>query len=86
MMALIHGQVFDAQGAPLAEVPIFFIAAPVAMPDISILTDEQGQFTLAAPVAGRYTLGARSDDGQLAQAEVEIMGEEPVTVTIHFSA
>jgi hypothetical protein len=85
-MALIHGQVIDAQGAPLAEVPVYFIAAPMPMPDISLLTDEEGRFTLSAPVAGHYTLGARADNGQSAQAEVEVSSTEPVSVTIQFSA
>lgn len=84
-MALIHGKVVGADGVPLSGVPIYFVSSPVPMPDFSLLTDEQGQFTLAAPVAGRYTLGARADDGQLAQADVEVSGTDAVIVTIQFT-
>jgi hypothetical protein len=84
-MALIQGKVVDPQGIPLPGVPVYFISSPVPMPDLSLLTDEVGQFILSAPVAGRYVLGARSDAGQIAQAEVEVGETEPVTVTIQIT-
>jgi hypothetical protein len=86
MMALIQGKVIDSQANPLPGVPVYYISSPVPMPDLSLLTDEAGQFILAAPVAGLYVLGARSDAGQMAQSEVEVSGTEPVTVTIQFIA
>jgi hypothetical protein len=81
-MALIQGQVIDPQGHPLAEVPVYFISSPMPVPDVALLTDAQGQFTLSVPVRGHYTLGTRAEDGSAAQTDVEVSGTEPVAVTI----
>jgi protocatechuate 3,4-dioxygenase beta subunit len=84
-VAVIRGHVVDPQGHPVAEAAVYVISAPTNMPDIAQLTDEQGQFTMSAPVPGRYTLGARSDDWGSAQSEVEVGSEEPVTVEVQFN-
>jgi len=81
---LIQGQVLDPQGRPVAGAAVYVASAPAAMPDIAQLTDADGRFTVAAPVAGRYTLGARSDEFGQARAEVEVGGGGAVVVEIRF--
>jgi len=76
--------VLDPGGGPVAGAAIYVVSAPGSMPDIAQLTDGDGQFTLAAPLPGRYTLGARSDAFGQAQAEVEVGGKGPVAVEIRF--
>lgn len=84
-MTIIRGQVVDSQGRPVAEAAAYIVSAPVSMPDIAQLTDDQGQFTMSAPVPGHYTIGVRSDDWGLTQTDVEVSGEEPVAVEVRFT-
>lgn len=69
----------------MAEAAVYIVKAPVNMPDLAQLTDEQGQFMVPAPVPGLYTLGARSDEWGPVQTEVEVSGTEPVTIELKFS-
>lgn len=84
-MAIIQGQVVDPGGRPVAEAAIYVVSAPVNMPDIAQLTDAAGQFTMSVSAHGRYTIGARSDNWGLAQKDVEVSGDEPVTIKIQFN-
>lgn len=83
-MTLIRGQAFDPEGAPVVGAAVYVVSAPAAMPDIAQLTDGDGRFALAAPLPGRYTLGVRSDDFGQAQSQVEVAGEEEVSVEMRF--
>ena len=83
-MTIIRGQVLDPEGRPLAEAAVYFVSAPAAMPDVAQLTDGDGRFTVAAPLPGRYTLGARSDAFGQTQADVDVGGGEPVAVELRF--
>jgi hypothetical protein len=60
-MPLITGSVIDANGRPVADARIAFSRAPVAMPDIAMLTDERGTFTISVPVKGTYELTFTAD-------------------------
>jgi hypothetical protein len=70
---LIHGSVLDVSGRPVALARVYFVKAPVAMPDVAALSDAQGRFTLSVPQAGDYEIGASSDTGS-ASATV-VVGE-----------
>jgi protocatechuate 3,4-dioxygenase beta subunit len=83
-MATIRGRVVDPQGCPLAEAAVYIVSAPESMPDIAQLTDHQGQFTIAAPVPGRYTVGVQSERWGVVQIDVEVGGEEQVSVAVQF--
>ncbi len=66
---LIHGSVVDAQGQPVAGGRISWVKGPVALPDVMLLSDARGGFTLAAPAPGDYTLRCDTDDhGSVEQA------------------
>jgi len=60
-MPLIIGTVVDSTGRPVADARVAFSRAPVAMPDIAMLTDERGAFTLSVPVKGTYELTFTAD-------------------------
>jgi putative drug exporter of the RND superfamily len=81
----IQGHVVDPQGEPVAEATVYIVAAPVGMPDIGQLTDDQGQFIISAPVPGRYTVGVRSDSWGVSQRVIEVNDEEPVIVEVQFT-
>lgn len=58
---LIRGTVSSADGQAIAEARVFFAAAPVPMPDIAALTDDNGVFVVRAPRPGRYELTIVAD-------------------------
>ena len=75
----------DPSGQPVAEASVYIVASPVHMPDIAQLTDDHGQFVVSAPVAGRYTVGVRTDQWGSAQIDVEVGDKQPVSVEVKFS-
>lgn len=53
---VVSGTVLDAVGHPVAGATVLFADSPVAVPDIAVLTDDEGRFSLAAPAPGHYEL------------------------------
>ena len=60
-MPLIFGKIVDADSNPVADARIAFSRAPVPVPDIAMLSDASGQFTLSVPVNGAYELTVTAD-------------------------
>lgn len=60
--SIIFGFVKDRNGNPVPQARVSFTAGPVALPDISALTDTKGSFTLSAPVPGEYIIEVVSDE------------------------
>lgn len=81
-MTRVHGSVTDAHGSPLAGASVYVISAPMSMPDIALLTDAQGQFTLTAPVAGHYTIGVRAGNGTSAQTDFDAQDEKEISIKL----
>jgi hypothetical protein len=53
----IFGVVRDNDGQPVADAQIYFTDSPVPLPDIAMLTDENGAFNLSVPSTGEYGIG-----------------------------
>lgn len=62
-MTAISGRVIDHSGRPVAGARVMFAAAPGPVPDIALLTDGDGAFSIAAPMPGRYVIAAHHDAG-----------------------
>lgn len=75
-MALIRGTVLDAAGRPVAMAAVYVVSAPLPQPDIAQMSAPDGTFTIAAPVAGTYVVGARSDDAGQGSGSVTV-GDSP---------
>ncbi len=73
-MSLVQGRVIDAQGQPAAGARVSWAAGPVDLPDMALMTDAQGHFSLAAPVPGRYTLRADTDAQGSASVQLDVAG------------
>ena len=73
-MAVIRGTVVDGTGRPVAGAAVYLVSSPAAHADIALQTGADGAFALAAPAAGAYVLGARSDDAGEGQATVIVGG------------
>lgn len=82
--SVIYGMVCDPKGQPVVEARVYFIDGPVPLPDIAVLTDSSGKFSLSAPAAGTYHIGCTADgfasttvtvnvtSGQYAQVEIRM--------------
>jgi len=81
-MTVLHGRVVDRKGEPVNAAVVYIASAPVSLPDIGALTDEDGRFSIFAPVPGLYTLGARSERWGVTQAEIAVGEEADLQVTI----
>jgi hypothetical protein len=68
---IISGRVHEPNGTPAIGARIYFLAAPVAIADMALITDQNGQFTLPAPAPGTYQIGCTAD------------GFAPATVTVN---
>jgi hypothetical protein len=47
----------------VADARVALTAAPVEVPDIAVLTGEDGGFSLGVPAAGSYRVAAHGDQG-----------------------
>ena len=72
-MPLIRGRVVDRAGHPVAGARVMVTEGPAPMPDIAMLTGEDGRFAMAVPVPGRWRLLAATDDAR-AEADVDASG------------
>ncbi|MFT4165544.1 MAG: carboxypeptidase-like regulatory domain-containing protein [Microlunatus sp.] len=55
----IQGVVTDPSGQPVPGAVVMLAAAPVPVPDIAALTDDEGRFSIVVPVSGAYRLLVR---------------------------
>jgi hypothetical protein len=84
----ITGAVVDAQGNPIAEARVYFVEGPVALPDISALTDADGRFALSVPAPGTYRLGVSAEGaaGVVQEtAEVEAAEEKSADLEVRLA-
>jgi hypothetical protein len=70
--AVIRGTVLTSVGEPLGGARVFFVRGPVPLPDIAALTADDGSFSLSAPAAGDYEIGASADGFASSSATVHV--------------
>ncbi len=78
--SVLTGRVLDALGHPVSGARLFVHKAPGPVPDISLLTADDGSFTLSLPQWGRYELACSSDALGIAFATVEVGASNKVLV------
>lgn len=79
----MHGSVHRDDGDAVAEARVFFTVSPVGVPDVALLTDGEGRFTMHAPTPGHYELSCHSDGLEPAMVAIDLgAGEEEVQVDI----
>lgn len=81
MTERIHGIVLDADGGPVTGARVALEAGPVPLPDIALLTGEDGTFWLDVPQVGEYVVAAHTDSGS-GRAVVRVPLEQPVQVRV----
>lgn len=82
-VSVILGIVHDLNKQPIIQARVYFISSPTALPEIAALTDNEGKFSLAAPVEGAYQLGVIADGFMPASVTVAVVeGEQEVKLKI----
>jgi hypothetical protein len=76
----LAGQVVDARGAPVPDALVTIVAGTVPMPEMALMADADGRFTLRLP-DGRFTLRAHGAAGT-GEAEVERPRDRQVVIRI----
>ena len=74
-VSMIRGLVLDARGHPVAGARVSWGKAPVPVPEVALLTDAGGHFTLAAPALCHYTLRCDSDQQGSAEQALQATGQ-----------
>lgn len=84
--SIIAGLVRDAADRPVGAARVYFVEAPVAVPDIAALTDDHGRFTLSVPVPGTYRVEVASEGFTSTTAIVDVRGEQRVDLNVRLSS
>lgn len=79
---VITGVVRDNAGKPIADARIYFTDSPMPLPDIAMLTDGNGKYSLSVPSAGKYTIGYNADGFAPETTTVKIESEQKVHLDI----
>jgi carboxypeptidase family protein len=87
LVHLILGTVRGPEATPLAQARAFFVAGPGPFPDIAALTNERGEFALAAPSPGTYGIQcvAEGFEPQVVSVDAEESGETRLEVSLRRS-
>jgi hypothetical protein len=80
-MPLIKGTVEDQQGLPVAEALIAVESGTAPYPDMAILSDEEGNFSIHLP-SGHFLLGAHSPEGGYGTVECDSDADEHLLIRL----
>lgn len=79
---IISGIVRDSKGQPVGDARVYFIGGPVPLPDVAVLTDKTGRFTLSAPTTGAYTIQCAAEGFATATVTVNVTSTQDMQVVI----
>lgn len=82
---LVTGVVVDSGGNPIEDARAYFLEGPSPVPDIAVLTDGDGRFTLSAPVPGTYRLQVAAEDFSPVTRVLDITGEPRLDIAVRLS-
>jgi len=81
----IFGIVRDEAGRPVANARASFVSGPGNLPDVAMLTDAAGKFSLTAPGAGEFVLQIYADGFQAKEISVSVRSGEQKNVEVRLS-
>jgi len=82
---MIQGEVVDASGRPVPNARVMVLTGPGSFPDIALLTDDEGRFTLGLPGRGGYELGVQADGYEPSRVAVQVHSERTATVQVQLT-
>ena len=68
----LRGRVVDGTGQPVADATVVVIDAPVPVPDVAAVSDEDGRFVFGGLSAGTYRLRATGPDGNVGGTSIVV--------------
>ena len=87
MGTLVYGFVHRDDGGAVAEARVSFSVSPVEVPDVALLTDGKGRFTLHAPAPGHYEVSCHADGLEPTMVAIDLVaGQGEVQVDIELKA
>ena len=81
---LISGSVRDPGGHPVEGARVYFKGGPVPLQDTATLTGSDGEFSLAAPVPGDYTIECAAEGFLATSTHITVESTQDKIVEIYF--
>jgi hypothetical protein len=81
----IFGTVRDDKGRPVANASASFVRGPGNLPDIAMLTDAGGKFSLTAPTSGEFVIQIHADGFRAEEISVSVRTGEQKNVDVTLS-
>ena len=79
---IISGTVRDALRRPVPLARVYFTGGPVALPDVAMLTNDEGAFSLSVPAEGNYQIACAAEGFAPASATVAVQSGREARVQI----
>jgi len=79
---LVEASVTDPAGRPVPQARVYVVDAPVALPDVAVLTDANGTFRLSLPAPGTYRIGVSADGHAQQTATVVAAPGPPIALQV----
>ena len=84
-MSVIRGRVTSSGGRPRAGIRVYFVATPGPEPDIAAVTDDKGEFLLAARHTGEYAVAATDDAGRSVSRKITLDSDQAPDLSIEMT-
>jgi hypothetical protein len=82
-LSTVRGAVVDPQGRPVAEAAVAIVESTAPIPEIALLTDDAGRFSLQLP-SGRFTLEAHGLNDMKGRRTIEVsVPETEIRIEVH---
>jgi hypothetical protein len=81
-MPIVSGRVVDSEGRPIEGARVFFSRGPASYADVSLVTGEDGEYTLAAPTEGEYQITTVTDEHGSASATIDLQRDGVLEVEL----
>lgn len=79
---IIRGEVRDQAGVPIFNARVWISSGPVAVADVAMLTDTDGEFLLSVPAVGRYEIACAADEFHPVRQVMEVSGKDAVSIEL----
>ena len=82
--ATVSVKVLDELGYPVAGASVYFVRAPVNMPDVAMRTDADGLFLLGVRCAGVYRIGVTAQGYPSLEHDVPVSAGKSTLLTLRW--
>ncbi len=79
---LLTLRVVDSAGQPVENARVMLESAPVPVPDIAAMSDDEGRVIIPLPATGSYSIGCFADGYAAGHFEIDAVGEDVVETIV----